>query len=401
MIATGGGAFMDAETRALILARCTAIWLDAEVETLAERVGRRGRRPLLEGKDPLVLLQRLAEVRNPVYAEAHLTIRSGALPHERRWSIRIVDGAGGRDDPDRRRPDRQRPRFPRASCSWSPTSNVEAAGWPRPARRGFRRALRAGAGEAQQELATVEALLDAMLEAGLGRGDHVVAVGGGVVGDVAASPPPSSSAAATGSRCRPACSPRPMPRSAARPAINARQGKNLIGAFHPPALVLIDPDALATLPARELRAGYAEVVKYGLIADPDFFAWCEANGAALLAGDRGGAAPRDRDLRRAPRRRSSPATSATRRAGAPCSISATASAMRSRRRPALLHGEAVAIGMAMAFELSVERGLCPPEDAARAIAHLAAVGLPVSTGRRAGAGSRRGWRTTRKAARWS
>jgi shikimate kinase len=81
VIATGGGAFMDGETRALILARCTAIWLDAEIEVLAERVGRRGHRPLLKGKDPAALLHRLAEIRNPVYAEAHLTIHSGALPH--------------------------------------------------------------------------------------------------------------------------------------------------------------------------------------------------------------------------------------------------------------------------------------------------------------------------------
>jgi len=95
VIATGGGAFMDDETRALILARCTAIWLDAEVETLAGRVGRRGRRPLLEGQDPLVLLQRLAEIRNPVYAEAHLTIRGGALPHGKMVD-RIVEALAGR-----------------------------------------------------------------------------------------------------------------------------------------------------------------------------------------------------------------------------------------------------------------------------------------------------------------
>jgi shikimate kinase len=82
VIATGGGAFMDAQTRALILARCTAIWLDTEVEILAERVGRRGHRPLLKGKDPAALLRSLAEIRNPVYAEAHLTIHGGALPHE-------------------------------------------------------------------------------------------------------------------------------------------------------------------------------------------------------------------------------------------------------------------------------------------------------------------------------
>lgn len=83
VIATGGGAFMDKETRALILDRCTAIWLEAEVEILAERVSRRGHRPLLVGRDPLPFLRDLAEARNPVYAEAHLRVRSGPGPHER------------------------------------------------------------------------------------------------------------------------------------------------------------------------------------------------------------------------------------------------------------------------------------------------------------------------------
>jgi shikimate kinase len=83
VIATGGGAFMDSETRALILGSCVAIWLEAEVETLAGRVARRGHRPLLVGKDPLPFLRELAEARNPVYAQAHLRIRSEAGPHER------------------------------------------------------------------------------------------------------------------------------------------------------------------------------------------------------------------------------------------------------------------------------------------------------------------------------
>jgi shikimate kinase len=82
VIATGGGAFMNDETRALILGRCIAIWLDAEVATLAERVGRRDHRPLLRGKEPAALLQGLAAVRNPIYAEAHLTVRSDSLSHE-------------------------------------------------------------------------------------------------------------------------------------------------------------------------------------------------------------------------------------------------------------------------------------------------------------------------------
>ena len=83
VIAAGGGAFMDPETRALMLARCIAVWLDVEVEVLAERVGRRDHRPLLKGQDPLARLRDLAASRNPVYAEAHIRIGSGSHSHDR------------------------------------------------------------------------------------------------------------------------------------------------------------------------------------------------------------------------------------------------------------------------------------------------------------------------------
>ncbi len=83
VIATGGGAFMNEGTRRLILERCIAIWLDADIETLAERVSRREHRPLLKNKDPRTVLRQLAEVRNPIYSEAHLRIRSEETPHER------------------------------------------------------------------------------------------------------------------------------------------------------------------------------------------------------------------------------------------------------------------------------------------------------------------------------
>ena len=83
VIATGGGAFMNEATRRLILEKCTAVWLDADIETLAERVARRDHRPLLRDKDPVEVLRQLAEVRNPIYAEAHVRVRSGPAPHER------------------------------------------------------------------------------------------------------------------------------------------------------------------------------------------------------------------------------------------------------------------------------------------------------------------------------
>ena len=108
VIATGGGAFMNEATRALILERCLAIWLDADVETLAERVSRRDSRPLLRDKEPLAVLKELAAVRNPVYALAHLHIRSDASPHERTVE-RILQALGASEPaapPGRQAPDR-------------------------------------------------------------------------------------------------------------------------------------------------------------------------------------------------------------------------------------------------------------------------------------------------------
>ena len=94
VIATGGGAFMNEETRALILARCTAVWLDADPETLAERVGRRDHRPLLRGGEPKAVLEQLAEQRNPVYAQAHLRVVTEPVPHEAVVD-RIVEALAG------------------------------------------------------------------------------------------------------------------------------------------------------------------------------------------------------------------------------------------------------------------------------------------------------------------
>lgn len=94
VIATGGGAFLNEQTRALILDRCIAVWLDADVETLAERVSRRDTRPLLKDKDPLLLLRELAGTRNPIYAQAHIHVRSQPMPHEKAVQ-RIVEALSG------------------------------------------------------------------------------------------------------------------------------------------------------------------------------------------------------------------------------------------------------------------------------------------------------------------
>ncbi|MCG8440332.1 MAG: 3-dehydroquinate synthase [Caulobacterales bacterium] len=141
-------------------------------------------------------------------------------------------------------------------------------------------------GEGSKSFAELERLCDALLAAGLERGEPVVVFGGGVVGDLA------GFAAAIVKRGAPFVQ---IPTTllaqvdssvGGKTAINAKAGKNLIGAFHQPALVLADVAALDTLDPREMRAGYAEVIKYAVIADAPFFAWLDANGPRVLAGER-------------------------------------------------------------------------------------------------------------------
>jgi 3-dehydroquinate synthase len=234
-------------------------------------------------------------------------------------------------------------------------------------------------GEATKSWPQLESLCDRLLELEVERGEHIVALGGGVIGDL------TGFAAAIVKRGIgfvqiPTTLLAQVDSSVGgKTAINARAGKNLIGAFHQPSFVLIDPTVLDTLPARDLRAGYAEVVKYGLIADPDFFAWCEANGQKLLAGD-----PNAREY------------AIAYSVAAKARIVAEDERETADRRallnlghtfghaleaetgfgPALLHGEAVAAGMGLAYRFSAERGLGPPSDAVRVAEHLRTTGLP-------------------------
>ncbi|OJU17342.1 MULTISPECIES: 3-dehydroquinate synthase [unclassified Sphingomonas] len=235
------------------------------------------------------------------------------------------------------------------------------------------------AGEGSKSWATLEALTDRLLDLGVERGDHVVALGGGVIGDLVGF--------ATAILKR-GCGFVQVPTTllaqvdssvGGKTGINARAGKNLVGAFHQPKMVLIDPDVLDTLPPRQLRAGYAEVVKYGLIDDADFFAWCEANGAKLLAGD---AAARTHAIAYSVAAKArivgdDEFETSGRRAllnlGHTFGHALEAEAGFSDR---LLHGEAVAAGCALAFGFSAAQGLCDAADAARVAAHWRESGLP-------------------------
>jgi len=249
------------------------------------------------------------------------------------------------------------------------------------------------AGERSKEFDTFGQLMNALLDQRPDRKTTLVALGGGVVGDLvgfAASvllrgvdfiQVPTTLLAQVDSSV------------GGKTAINTRHGKNLVGTFYQPRLVLADTDVLDTLPRRELLAGYAEVVKYGLIDDPAFFDWCEKNAADLLAGD---AAKRTYAIEQSCRAKARIVAADERETTdlrALLNLGHTfghALEAETGLGPDLLHGEAVGTGMAMAFDLSARLGLCPAADASRVRAHLGAVGLPVRL-RSIGGDNRRQW----------
>ena len=233
-------------------------------------------------------------------------------------------------------------------------------------------------GEQTKSFAGLAELTDRLLGLELDRGDLVCAFGGGVVGDLAGFAAaiykrgvdfvqiPTTLLAQVDSSV------------GGKTAIDTPRGKNLVGAFHQPRLVLADLGVLETLPDREMRAGYAEVIKYGLLGDFAFFEWLEANGAGVLA--------------RAPE---ALAHAVARSVEMKADIVAEDEKEQGRRAllnlghtfghaleaetgygAALLHGEAVAAGQALAFRFSAAQGLCPRQDAVRASAAIAAAGLP-------------------------
>ena len=236
-------------------------------------------------------------------------------------------------------------------------------------------------GEASKSWAILATLIDRLLAAGVERTDHVVAFGGGVVGDLA-----GFAAAIVNRGCPFVQIPTTLLAQVdssvgGKTGINVAAGKNLVGAFHQPSSVLIDPTCLDTLPAREIRAGYAEIAKYALIEDVELFAWLEANGAAVIAGDLAArtqaiaAAVRGKARIVAADERETTGLRALLNLGHTFGHALEAAAGYNGR---VLHGEAVAVGLTLAFGFSAEQGLCPPADAERVAAHFAAVGLPTS-----------------------
>ncbi len=233
-------------------------------------------------------------------------------------------------------------------------------------------------GETTKGWVQLERSVEWLLEMRVERRDVVVALGGGVIGDLAGFAAailrrgvrfvqvPTSLLAQVDSSV------------GGKTGINSPHGKNLIGAFHQPALVLADTALLDTLPRRDLLAGYAEVVKYGALGDAGFFAWLEANGPALAAGD---AAARVHAVRRScemkagivVRDETEQGDRALLNLGHTFGHALEAATGYSDR---LLHGEGVAVGMGLAAALSARLGLCPQEEPSRLAAHLRSMGMP-------------------------
>ncbi len=230
-------------------------------------------------------------------------------------------------------------------------------------------------GEGSKSYAMIERVTDAILSARIERGDLVIALGGGVVGDLAGFAAaiarrgvdfvqiPTSLLAQVDSSV------------GGKTGINSPHGKNLVGVFHQPILVLADTGLLDTLPERQFRAGYSEVVKYGLINDAAFFEWLEQNWKEIFSGGNARieaiakSCQSKADIVGRDERESS--ERALLNLGHTFGHALEAATGFSDR---LLHGEGIAIGLVLAFQLSVRMGLCPAADAARVEAHLAKAG---------------------------
>ncbi|SEA52032.1 3-dehydroquinate synthase [Rubrimonas cliftonensis] len=231
-------------------------------------------------------------------------------------------------------------------------------------------------GEATKSMAMLERCLGWLLDLKLGREELVVAFGGGVIGDLAGFAAAVLKRGVAFAQIPTTLLAQVDSSVGGKTGINAPQGKNLIGAFHQPALVLADTAALGTLDPREFLAGYGEVAKYGLLGDADFFAWLEAHGPALKAGDMAAlvaAVARCVAMKAEIVARDEFETGdrALLNLGHTFAHALETATGYSRR---LLHGEAVAVGLGLAFEMSARLGMCPQEAPSRVAAHLAAMG---------------------------
>src|SRR3984957_11135319 len=416
VLATGGGAVMNATTRENVARHGVSIWLKPSFDILLARVRKKSNRPLLKTANPEETLRRLLEERSPIYALADFTIESLDAAHDSvvEAILQRLHAAPGNDARASSQATRRRVDVPLGARAYSiligpsllddagaeiariaPGVNCAVVTDARVAPLYLDRLLasldQAGLrspsivctpGEGAKSYSEFARLADALIEARIERRDIVIALGGGVVGDLA-----GFCAATLRRGVRLVQIPTTLLAQVdssvgGKTGINSRHGKNLVGAFHQPSLVLADTTCLNSLSERDFRAGFAEVAKYGLIGDRAFFEFLESNWRDLFAGG--------------PARAEAIAMSCTAKARVVVADE-TEQAERALLNlghtfghalekltdydPArLVHGEGVAIGMALAFRFSRDLGLCSGQDAGRVEAHLKAVGLPTRIG---------------------
>jgi len=411
VLATGGGAFMNATTRQNIAKYGVSIWLKPSFDILLARVRKKSNRPLLKTADPEQTLRRLLEERTRTYALADLTIESLDGSHDTVVDaiLRRLDATLGKDVAPVQEA-RRKVEVPLGARAYSiligPGVLDEAGAEIARIAPGVHCAIVTDArvaplyldrlsasldqaglrstpivcppGEATKGYAEFARVCDALIEARIERRDIVIALGGGVIGDLA-----GFCAASLRRGVRLVQLPTTLLAQVdssvgGKTGINSRHGKNLVGAFHQPSLVLADTLCLDTLSEREFRAGYAEVVKYGLIGDRGFFEFLESNWRDAFAG--GPARAEAIAVSCAAKARVVAADETERGERALLNLGHTFGHALERLTgydsARLVHGEGVAIGMVSAFRFSRDLGLCSGQDATRAEAHLKAVGLP-------------------------
>ena len=233
-------------------------------------------------------------------------------------------------------------------------------------------------GEETKDFAHLQSLLDAILDARPERRSTLIALGGGVIGDLTGFAASITLRGIDYIQIPTTLLSQVDSSVGGKTAIDTRHGKNMVGSFYQPRLVLIDIDSLTTLPKREVLAGYAEIVKYGLLGDAAFFTWCEKNGPALRDGD---AAARQYAVMTSCKAKAEIVAEDEREEGRRALLNlghtfGHALEAATGFSPDLLHGEAISIGMVMAFDLSAKLGLAPESDVARVRRHFAAMGMP-------------------------
>jgi shikimate kinase/3-dehydroquinate synthase len=405
VIATGGGAFLDEATQRLVREKSISLWLKADLDTLIRRTEGRNHRPLLLSGDPRQILGDLIAKRYPVYTEADLTVQTGDQPHDEvveavvtalenyassRRHVRVDLGARGYDiliGPGliEKAGELIAP-LTKSKRVFIVTDDHVALYHLERLKQSLDRASITydlhilPAGESSKDFAHLEALLDAMLAARLERSTLVIALGGGVIGDLAGFAAAIAMRGVDFVQIPTTLLSQVDSSVGGKTGINTKRGKNLVGAFHQPRLVLADSEVLSTLPLREVRSGYAEVAKYGLIDDAPFFTWLENRGAEICRLE---PEPLSKAIAASCAAKARVVGADEREAGLRALLNlghtfGHALEAETGYGEKLNHGEAVSIGMVLAFDLSVRLGLCSPGDATRVKDHLKSVGLPIS-----------------------